>query len=142
MPFSDFLHSLRKRHGLTQEEFRKTIGISRTYVSTLESRGTKSKKEPSIQLLGKISREFKLDARERMEMIDSIVGEDNAQHAARYQKEDVLPFLQAILISGLKQLTLAELELLVKIQATLDTIMPLRAIKTLIEELRSTQRPA
>lgn len=144
MAFSDFLRSLRKRRNLTQEEFGRRVGTSQPFVSMLEGKGIKVPNSPPVKLLAVIGREFKLDIGERLEMIDSIIGigEDNDRHAEKFQGENVFPLLWAIVMSGLSQLTPAELELLVKTQTALDVVIPSRAIRILIEERRSIQQPA
>lgn len=50
------IQRLRKEHGYTQESFAETVGISRTHAGHIE----KGRKSPSIKVLEKMARLFKI----------------------------------------------------------------------------------
>lgn len=54
MSIGENIKKIRKENGLTQTEFSKKIGISRTYLSDLEN----SRKSPSVETLDKIAKKL------------------------------------------------------------------------------------
>lgn len=69
--FGEKLRRLRKRHGLTQKELAQELGIAaQSFINALET----GKKQPSVEVLVKISRLFQVSmdqlAKDELEIAD------------------------------------------------------------------------
>jgi transcriptional regulator with XRE-family HTH domain len=68
MELSDYIKQIRLRHGLTQREFARRLGISPMHVSVIETPFDISHRLPSDELLKKIARVFSESEDERIEI--------------------------------------------------------------------------
>ena len=84
MTFGETLKSLRKQKGLTQEEFAKQAGISRSAIGMYES----GKREPSFEVLELFADFFNVDMNTLLDREPAPAGRPAASESAKERRDE------------------------------------------------------